>query len=40
MMNFLAEITKEAIRNNYITYEQLYSLSEEELVYILKNILL
>ena len=37
MMNFLAEITKEAIHNNYITYEQLYTLNEEELVFILKN---
>ena len=37
MMNLLAEITKEAIQLGYITYEQLYELTEEELVFILKD---
>lgn len=38
MMNLLAKITKLAIFNNYIKYDDLYSFNEEELFSLLKNI--
>lgn len=37
MMELLASITREAIQNKYITYNDLYILNEKELIDILKN---
>ena len=38
MMELLAAITKYGIDNKYITYEDLYALNEEELIYRLKSV--
>lgn len=37
MMELLAQITREAIQNKYITYNDLYILNEKQLIDILKN---
>ena len=37
MMELLASITRDAIDNKYITYDDLYSLNEKELINILEN---
>lgn len=37
MMELLASITREAIQNKYITYDDLYILNEKQLIDILKN---
>lgn len=37
MMELLAEITKEGINKNYYTYDDLYSLNEEEIMALLLN---
>ena len=38
MMELLAAITKYGIDNKYITYEDLYVLNEEDLIYRLKSV--
>ena len=37
MMQLLADITKNGIKNKYISYDELYNLSEDELISKLKN---
>ena len=37
MMELLADITKNGIKNKYISYDELYNLNEDELISKLKN---